>query len=110
MKGIYKFSKLEPGRRQLVEMMLNMHFGQIEELRIKGGQPQFDPPPRIIRDIVFGKNNNPHPIFGLDDFVMKNQVVELFEYFDELGDGTIHSISVQNGLPVRMKLEKTYRD
>ncbi len=93
-------------RRRLIQTMLEMNYGQIEGLRVVAGEPVFDPPPRIVNEVCFGKENMPHPHFQKSDFVLKRQVQELFDAMDEVGDGIIHSLAVQNGLPVRMRLEK----
>jgi hypothetical protein len=96
-------------RRRLIETMLEMNFGQIEGLHIKAGEPVFDPPPKIIREIVFGKENSVSPHLAKTNFVLKRHVIEMFEVMDGIGDGLIYALAVQNGLPVRMKLEKEYR-
>jgi hypothetical protein len=96
-------------RRRLVETMLEVNFGQIEGLRINAGEPVFDPPPKIINEVHFGKENTPNPHYQKTDFVLKRHVLELFEAMDRVGDGVIHALTVQNGLPVRMRLEKRYR-
>jgi len=96
-------------RRRLIETMLEINFGQIEGLHIKAGEPVFDPPPKIIREIVFGKENSSSQHLRKTDFVLKRHVLELFDVMDKIGDGIIHALAVQNGLPVRMKLEKKYR-
>ncbi|HOC94358.1 MAG TPA: hypothetical protein PKH33_18550 [bacterium] len=93
-------------RRRLIQTMLEMNYGQIEGLRVVAGEPVFDPPPKIICEILFGKENTPNPHFSNSDFVLKRQVLDLFDALDRVGDGVIHSLAVQNGLPVRMRLEK----
>ncbi len=93
-------------RRRLIQTMLEMNYGQIEGLRVVAGEPVFDPPPKIICEIHFGKENTPNPHFFKSDFVLKRQALELFDAMDGVGDGIIHSLAVQNGLPVRMRLEK----
>jgi len=102
-------SDITGNRRQLVEMMLEINFGQIEGLRIKAGDPVFDPPPEIIREIIFGKENNANRHIRKTDYTLKRHVIELFEVMDRIGDGIIRALAIQNGLPVRMKLEKKYR-
>jgi len=96
-------------RRRLVETMLEMNFGQIEELHIKAGEPVFDPPPKIISEILLGKENGASPHLKKTNFTLKRHVIEMFEVMDRIGDGVIHVLAVQNGLPVRLRLEKRYR-
>ncbi len=109
MKENLTLKKITPAQRRLVELMLELNFGQIEILRIIDGEPCFDPPPRIVREFVFGKDNAGHSCIGKKDFVLKKQVTDLLEQIGKIKNGKIRSLSVQDGLPVRMKLEKTFR-
>lgn len=93
---------LSPARRRLVELMQDVNFGRIEGLRVDDAEPLFEPAPRVIRNIVFGKVNAPNPARGKDDFVLKEQHIELFDLFDREPSVTVESLDVQNGLPVRM--------
>lgn len=109
MKGNSTLKEITPARRRLVVLMLELNFGYIETLHVQNGEPCFKPPPRIIHDVVFGRENKAHACLEKDDFVLKRQVAELFERIERIQDGIIHSLTVQDGLPVRMKLEKPYR-
>jgi len=104
-----KLGELTPSRRRLVELMQDLNYGQIEDLHVLCGEPCFAPAPRVIQEIVFGKENGAHPLQGTPDFALKKQIVELFDRLQHAGDATIRSLVVQNGLPVRMKLEKPLR-
>ncbi len=61
MKENLTLQRITPAQRRLVELMLELNFGQIEILRVIDGEPCFDPPPRIVREFVFGKDNVPGP-------------------------------------------------
>ena len=41
-------------------------------------------------------------ISGVPDFLLKQQVVELFAFFDELQNGVIDVLEIKHGLPFRM--------
>ncbi|HOY62648.1 MAG TPA: hypothetical protein PK745_05655 [bacterium] len=109
MKKYSTLKEMTPARRRLVTLMLELNFGYIEILHVKDGEPCFRPPPRVIHDVVFGRENDAHACSIKEDFVLKRQVAELLEQIERIQDGMIHSLTVQNGLPVRMKLEKPYR-
>jgi hypothetical protein len=94
---------LSPQRRQLVELMQHLHFGQIVGLRLCAGQPVLDPLPRRVRDRKLGSEPMSRPASAREDFLLKAQVVELFEYFDEVGDGVLDVIEVKHGLPFRLQ-------
>ena len=97
-------ASLSPSRRRLVELMQDVGFGRIEQLHLRNGEPVFDPPPRVVRDVKIGKRNGPHATRGRLDFVLKDAVVELLDLFDEASSTTVARIVVQNGLPCRVEL------
>jgi hypothetical protein len=88
----------------LIELMQQINFGRIEGLLVRNGEPTFDPPPIVIREVKFGGENGPRPECGVDNFALKAQVVELIQQLDDLGDGTVETIEVKHGLPFRMLL------
>ena len=92
-------------RIRLIEIMQQINFGNIYNFTVRSGEPCFEPPIRIVRKIKLGGENGPRPELGIDDFTLKIQLVELFRYLDELGNGTIESIEVKHGLPFRMKIQ-----
>jgi hypothetical protein len=86
--------------------MQGINFGRIEVLRVRDGEPTFDPSPRVIREVKFGGENGPHPKSGAEDFQLKAEVRELFARFEEMGDGTVISLEIKHGLPFRMHIEE----
>ncbi|GIW56682.1 MAG: hypothetical protein KatS3mg082_3086 [Nitrospiraceae bacterium] len=99
--AVEKASLPEP-RKRLIELMQRINFGRIEGLVIEAGQPQLHPHPRVVREVKFGGENGPRPELGTNDFLLKSQVVELFQRFDQMRDGTIDVIEIKHGLPFRM--------
>ena len=97
-------SSLSAPRAQLIEWMQSLGFGKMEHLIIRDGEPVFDPPPRVIRDVKFGAESGPRP--DLDDFALKAQVVSLFTHLDSLENGAICCLEVKHGLPFRMQVEE----
>ena len=93
---------LSPCRQQLLESMQHINFGRLEGLKVTNGEPVFDPAPRKQFDIKFGGDNGPRPELCSDDFLLKQQVVELFNFFDELQNGVIDVLEIKHGLPFRM--------
>ena len=37
-----------------------------------------------------------------EDFLLKKQVVDLFHQFEKIGNGTVHTLEIKDGLPFRM--------
>ena len=86
--------------------MQAIHFGRMENIVVHDGQPLFDPPPKIIREIKFGGENEARKELNSNDFLLKTQVVELFKQLEKLGDGTVLSLEIKHGLPFRMTVEE----
>ncbi len=105
MNQLLAKSSLPDSHRHLVELMQRVNFGRIEQLVIADGEPVFDPPPRIIREIKFSAENGPRPEVAIEDFALKAQVLELFGSFDQLRDGVIEILEIKHGLPFRMAVE-----
>jgi hypothetical protein len=93
---------LSARRAGLLELMQSINFGRIEGLAILDGDPVLDPPPRVIREVKFGGENGPRPEIDAGNFLLKTQVVELFQHLDQLGNGTIEVLEIKHGLPFRM--------
>jgi len=97
---------LSAPRRQLLEMMQKYNFCRIENLEIRGGEPVFDPAPRVIQDIKLGGENGPRPELVKQDFLLRTPVIELFEHLNRVGNGTVAVIEVRYGLPVKLLIEQ----
>jgi hypothetical protein len=95
-------ASLSPARRRLLELFQQINFGRLEALVIRGGEPVLDPRPILVREHKFGSENGPRPELDVADFLLKQQVVELFEFFDQLQDGLIDVLEIKHGLPFRM--------
>ena len=94
---------LSPSRQRLIELMQRLYFGQIVGLGIHGGQPVLDPLPQLIRDRKLGSEPVHRPPSPNEDFLLKEQVIDLFGYLDQVGDGVIDLIEVKHGLPFRLQ-------
>jgi hypothetical protein len=101
--------ELNPHRQRLLELMQQVNFGRLERLQVSRGNPCFDPPPRVIRELKLGSDNGPRPELQRADFELKTQVVELLQCLDEVGDGVIETIEVKHGLPFRVLVEGVKR-
>lgn len=100
-------SHLSHSQRQLVELLSRVHFGRIESLHVRNGQPIFAPHPRVIRTLKMKGQNAPRDVMSSDNFVLKAEVAELLEHLRQLGDGTVHRIEVAHGLPLLAEVQGT---
>ena len=99
-------SDLTPSRRCLVILMQRLNFGRIEELHVLNGEPLFDPPPRVFREVKFGGDNRPRPEVEKTDFALKAEMIDLLAQLEEVGDGVVTRLEIQHGLPFRMTCEE----
>jgi len=104
-----QIATMSEGRRRLLRLMRELHFGVIEDLEIRGGEPVFSPAPRVVREIKFGGENDPRPEAAARDLAARTQVTELFDSLTAIGDGTIGRLEVKHGIPFRMMLEALSR-
>jgi len=99
-------SSLSPARKRLVELMQHMHFGRVERLVVRGGEPVFDPGPRVIRKLKMGGRNEPRSEAAAEDFVLRREVIELLEQVQGIGNGCIDRIEIAHGLPFVLEIEE----
>jgi hypothetical protein len=102
-------SALSPARQRLVELMQETHFGRIEMLEVRNGEPVLVPEPRIVREIVLGKVNGPNPAREKTDFSLRKEVRDLIEVFDREPQLLVETLWIQNGLPVRLAVTNGHR-
>ncbi len=95
---------LSPARQQLVALLQRINFGRVEGLEVRGGEPVMDPVPRHVREHKFCGENGPRPEAGRADFKLKNQVADLMQLLDDIGDGCIAVLTVKHGLPFSCEL------
>lgn len=96
-------SSLSTPQKRLLETMQKINFGRIETLSIVRGEPVFDPPPRIVKDVKLGAaDNGARPELEAGDFALKREHIELFDNLRRFGNGTIESIEIKAGLPFRL--------
>ena len=100
-------SSLSTPQQRLLETLQKTNYGRIEGLCIRGGQPVFDPLPRIVKDVKLGATDTgARPELESGDFALKREHVELFEQLRRFGNGTIDCLEIKGGLPFLLTLEQ----
>lgn len=97
---------LSPARRRLVELAQRIGFGQICDLHFRNGDPVADPPPRIERYIKIGGKNSGALEGELDDFQIKKNWVEVFNYLDAQQEGVVRVLVIKHGLPFALTVDE----
>lgn len=103
-----KTVSLTPAQRRMLEIIRALRFGIIQAIVIRGGQPYYDPAPRIVQSIKLGSHPEPSRQAGDNDTLHK-AFAYLFEHLDTLGDCTVN-IEVQHGLPFRLIVERSWEE
>jgi hypothetical protein len=102
-------SDLSDANRRLVELLSDIHFGRILELRFVGGEPVYDPPPRYQRDYRLSGAYEPPPSKPQGDFQLRQPVVRLLAAIAACGSGRIVNLEVRHGMPITMTEEDWLR-
>ena len=87
--------------------MQKLNCGSIENLVVRDGEPIFDPLPKITKSIILADATRPRAEFSEADFTFKREFIGLFRVLDRVGTGTIDLLEVQDGLPIRMRMDDT---
>lgn len=107
MKGEHPSSTREllPSENRFAAAMRQLGFGRFEFLRIDRGELVLDPWPTAVRGVKFGSEDSGTSRTPREEFELKRQVVELFEYVREVGAGEIRILEIRHGLPFSMEVE-----
>jgi hypothetical protein len=96
-------SSLSAPRQKLLYVMQRNPFSNVDMV-ISGGEPSFDPPFKITREIKLGIDGPARSTANDADFGLKKAVTDLFDHLDHLPDGSVVKIEVRHGLPTRLIL------
>jgi hypothetical protein len=96
---------LRPSERCFLSAMRQLGHGRIEFLRVERGDLVLDPWPTIVRDIKFGTTDPVAVKQFPEEFELKRQVVDFFEYVRSVDSGEIRTLEIHNGLPFSMEIE-----
>lgn len=102
-------TSLSHSEQTLLQLMQEIHYGRIEGLVVRGGEPVIEPNTKVLKDIKLDLNAKRRPIIIDRDYQDKAQVMEMLRQFRRLGDGVVQLLEVHNGLPFRMQIVETVR-
>lgn len=91
--------------RRFAVAMYGLGFGRFEFLRIQTGELVLDPWPTTVRGVKFASEDQSTSRTPPDEFELKRQVTELFEYVRAVEAGEIRCLEVRHGLPFSMEVE-----
>ncbi len=92
--------------KRLLRIMQSIYFGRIDGLAVRQGEPVFEPAPRIVREVRFGRGCDFKEELSTRDLVLKAQVKDLFACLSQLSSGQVERLEIKHGLPFSMKIEE----
>jgi hypothetical protein len=100
---------LDAGQRQLADAIQSLIFGLIKHLRIRKGQPIFDPAPRLRQMIKLNSKTLRRHDPNRPASQLKAEFEELFKLLANLGDGIV-DVEVRHSLPFRVIIHRRIID
>jgi len=91
-------------RQALIELGQFLNHGWIENLPVRDGEPVMDPRPVFFHHYKFKAENGPRRESALDDFVLKEEHLELIAFLDRFQNGLIKRLDFKCGLPFGMEV------
>lgn len=96
--------KTTPALRELLGMIHRLYYGSIHNLRIRNGEPVFDPAPRLVKEFKLGSEDSLRLERDGRSLRPREQVQDLVKRLDEVRDGIV-TLEVKHGLPFRLIVE-----
>lgn len=101
------YSELSAPRRRLVDIIRLHGFGYVERLRVKDGEPVWDPPPELTSHTKLGRRNRPQSLHDPACSTVIDEYVHLFEEFDARKNFTVKRLQFQDGVPLFLEARVT---
>lgn len=101
-----RYSELSPKQQALLRKFQQIGYGSVENLFFQDGDPVEKPAPKTRRNIRLRSYAKRRPQEPPDDFELKDEHVEFFNFLEEERSGYISKIEVRDGLPAEMSVEE----
>jgi hypothetical protein len=105
MDAPVRLSDLSAPKQALVRICQTLDFGQIIDLHIRDGEPVYNPAPTLLLDVKLDADCGGRREIELPDFMLRDEILRLFERLEALQAGRIQRIEVRAGIPRRALIE-----
>lgn len=99
---------LSPNLRRLFNRMWRLGYGTFRGLHVRAGDPQFDPPPIVVRMARCDATSTARHEASNLDFVLKREHLAFQQELAAIGDGVIDVIKVHDRLPVGLEMREQF--
>lgn len=97
-------SDLSVPHQKLVELMQSINFGSISNFLVTDGYPHFTLETVIEREIRLSAPKETRPELAKDDFVLKQEIMHLFDAFERIKNGSVCLLEIKHGLPFLVRM------
>jgi hypothetical protein len=98
---------LSPGRRRLVDLIRSVHFGRVENLPVRAGEPVFDGSPRVVHTLKVSGASHERRAAEREERLATAAISELLDQIGRASDGLIRRIEIAHGVPLFAELEES---
>lgn len=101
------YYELTDAEKKLLTLMSEIGFGRIENLEISRGAVALTPESRKVSSASFEHADNIHKASRTDgNFLLTDKHIRFINMLRGIKKGTLHSIQITAGLPVRAEIEE----
>lgn len=97
-------ASLSHSERRLLQLMQEIHYGRIDGLVVRDGEPHIEASTRVLRDVKFGPASRKRPVLIDHNYLDNPQVVDMLQQFCSIGEGIVKTLEIHDGLPFRMQI------
>jgi len=101
-----RFSSLIPEWQALIRAMQKLNFGHLDYLVVEDRVPRMEKSIIAVAEYRFNGSNGPSPEYELDDFTLKQSMIDFIDEIQALGNAIVDTVSVKHGLPFKMEVER----
>lgn len=93
---------LSETEQRFLQLIREIQFGYVQDLRIEDGQLVLDPQPLAIKDVKFGAGQ---PTTYPEECELKRQIADFFQFVRTVGSGEIRRLEIRHAAPILAEIE-----
>jgi hypothetical protein len=101
-------NELRPSELRFALALHRLGFGRLEHVQVEHGEIILDPWPTTVQTVKFGAENT-QPVPKTDEFELKKQVKEFFDFVRRTERAMLRWLEIRHGMPFCMEIEHNER-